>query len=92
MGRSKREAACGNAIWPSSVYYIVANEDIKTIEFYWRPGCPFCSRLDAGLKKTKIPVNKRNIWESKKDAATVLVNPSIKQIEAALAEHAPHLL
>jgi len=89
----------------------VANEDIKTIEFYWRPGCPFCSRLDAGLKKTKIPVNKRNIWESKKDAATVrsiadgnetvptvvigpvgLVNPSVKQIEAALAEHAPHLL
>ncbi len=88
-----------------------SSEDIKAIEFYWRPGCPFCANLTAGLKAAKIPVNKRNIWDSPKDAATVrsiangnetvptvvigpvgLVNPTVKQVQEAMAEHTPHLL
>ena len=42
-----------------------------TIDFYWRPGCPFCMNLESKLKKLDLPLNKVNIWESKKAAATV---------------------
>ena len=43
----------------------------KTIDFYWRPGCPFCMNLERGLSKHNIPLNKKNIWDSQADAATV---------------------
>ena len=84
---------------------------IEAIEYFWRPGCPFCARLGSGLKAANIPMNERNIWENPEDAEIVrsiadgnetvptviigpvgLVNPSVKQVQAALAEHAPHLL
>ena len=84
---------------------------LQAIEYFWRPGCPFCARLTSGLESAGIPVNARNIWENPDDAAVVrsiadgnetvptviigpvgLVNPSVKQVEAALADHAPHLL
>lgn len=87
-----------------------SGKQITAIEYYWRPGCPFCEGLNKKLKAAKIPVNKHNIWDSPKAAAKVrsiangnetvptvvigptsLVNPSIKQVQAALAEHAPHL-
>lgn len=87
-----------------------SGDEITAIDLYWRPGCPFCARLTAGLKKTNIPINKHNIWDNPDDAAVVrsiangnetvptvvigsvgLVNPSVKQIKAAMSEHAPHL-
>lgn len=43
----------------------------NTIEFYWRPGCPFCANLERKLNKLNVPLDKKNIWESKADAATV---------------------
>lgn len=43
----------------------------KTIDFYWRPGCPFCMSLERGLAKKNIPLNKKNIWDSEDAAATV---------------------
>jgi len=84
---------------------------LQAVEYYWRPGWPFCARLSSGLESAGIPVNEHNIWESPAAAETVrsvadgnetvptvivgpvgLVNPSVRQVQAALQEHAPHLL
>jgi len=45
--------------------------DITAIEFYWRPGCPFCMRLESKLNSEGIPLDKRNIWEDRKAAEFV---------------------
>ena len=47
------------------------NPDSTTIDFYWRPGCPFCMNLESKLNKLDLPLNKKNIWDSKADAETV---------------------
>lgn len=36
---------------------------VDAVDFYWRPGCPFCAMLERDLNEAKIPVSKRNIWE-----------------------------
>ena len=41
------------------------------IEFYWRPGCPFCMMLERGLGKANVTLDKRNIWEDPDAAAFV---------------------
>ncbi|MGH3758956.1 glutaredoxin domain-containing protein [Actinophytocola sp.] len=38
---------------------------------YWRPGCPYCSRLLGDLGRTGLPIRKVNIWEDPAAAATV---------------------
>ena len=43
----------------------------KQIDFYWRPGCGFCSRLTRGLDKLGLERVEHNIWDSKADAAIV---------------------
>jgi mycoredoxin len=42
-----------------------------TIDFYWRPGCPFCTSLERGLDKMMIPLNKLNIWDDAAHATAV---------------------
>jgi mycoredoxin len=42
-----------------------------SIDFYWRPGCPFCMSLERSLGKMKIPLDKKNIWDSQEHAAAV---------------------
>jgi glutaredoxin-like protein len=42
-----------------------------TVEFYWRPGCPFCMMLQADLDGTGLPVRAVNIWEDPEGAARV---------------------
>jgi glutaredoxin-like protein len=42
-----------------------------TVEFYWRPGCPFCMMLRADLDETGLPVRAVNIWEDSEGAARV---------------------
>ncbi len=49
----------------------MADSKKEGVVFYWRPGCPFCKALEFGLKRQKIPVEKRNIWENPEYAATV---------------------
>jgi glutaredoxin len=39
--------------------------------FYWRPGCPFCSRLRGDLRRVGLPVREINIWEEPAAAAIV---------------------
>jgi mycoredoxin len=41
------------------------------VEFYWRPGCGFCSALRSGLAKTDLTVQEVNIWEDPEAAARV---------------------
>lgn len=36
---------------------------IEAIDFYWRPGCPFCMQLESNLDKAGIPLAKKNIWD-----------------------------
>ena len=41
----------------------------ETIEYYWRPGCPFCMALDRSLGKYDLPMARHNIWDDP-DAAS----------------------
>lgn len=44
---------------------------IDAVEFYWRPGCPFCAMLERDLAVAGIPTTKRNIWDDPSAAAFV---------------------
>ncbi|MEM8924894.1 MAG: glutaredoxin domain-containing protein [Actinomycetota bacterium] len=46
-------------------------ERIEAIELYWRPGCPFCMRLEHAIDTANIPTTKRNIWDDPDAAAFV---------------------
>jgi mycoredoxin len=46
------------------------NED-PPVDFYWRPGCPFCSMLERALAARAVPLRKHNIWEDPEAAAVV---------------------
>ncbi len=41
------------------------------VEFFWRPGCPFCMLLERSLDQEGVTLAKRNIWEDPDAAATV---------------------
>lgn len=41
------------------------------VDFYWRPGCPFCIRLRRQLARTDIPIREINIWQEPEAAARV---------------------
>lgn len=43
----------------------------EQIDFYWRPGCPFCMGLERDLTNAKVPFAKLNIWEDADHAAFV---------------------
>jgi mycoredoxin len=43
----------------------------RDVEFYWRPGCFFCSSLERSLAEHGVNLTKRNIWEDPADAAFV---------------------
>jgi mycoredoxin len=43
----------------------------SSITVYWRPGCPFCYRLTAGLDDAGVAYDKVNIWDD--DAAAAIV-------------------
>ena len=47
------------------------SEDITGVEFYWRPGCPFCVGLERKLNKAGVALNKHNIWDDPAHAAYV---------------------
>ncbi|SFQ72785.1 Glutaredoxin [Amycolatopsis arida] len=46
-------------------------EQPTVIEFYWRPGCPFCAALRRPLRRSGLPVREINIWTSPSAAAGV---------------------
>lgn len=42
-----------------------------TATVYWRPGCPYCEDLMAGLDRDDARITYRNIWEDPAAAKTV---------------------
>lgn len=46
-------------------------DTVDAVDFYWRPGCPFCARLERNLDQAEIPIAKINIWEDPEAAAFV---------------------
>lgn len=42
-----------------------------SIDFYWRPGCPFCMNLERKLANLELPLQKKNIWDDPAHAAAV---------------------
>ncbi len=48
---------------------MTAQQQVGTV--YWRPGCPYCSRLLGDLDRIGLPIHKVNIWEDASAAATV---------------------
>ncbi|MFU8839569.1 MAG: glutaredoxin family protein [Nitriliruptoraceae bacterium] len=42
-----------------------------TVVVYWRPGCPWCSRLLRWIDGAAVPVELRNIWDEPDAAAEV---------------------
>ncbi|ASU84255.1 NrdH-redoxin [Nocardiopsis gilva YIM 90087] len=49
----------------------MAETHTETIDFYWRPGCPFCIALRRRLRKERLPLREINIWEDGAAAARV---------------------
>lgn len=45
--------------------------DSAQVTVYWRPGCPFCSMLRAGLRRHDVQFHEVNIWEDPDGAAFV---------------------
>ena len=45
--------------------------DHGDVTVYWRPGCPYCSRLRHDLHRLGLPVTEVNIWEHPTAAAIV---------------------
>ena len=43
----------------------------NVVDFYWRPGCPFCMNLERKLNGLNVPLTKHNIWDKPEAAAAV---------------------
>ncbi len=43
----------------------------QALEFFWRPGCPFCMMLERDLDQAGIAVTRRNIWDEPEAAEIV---------------------
>lgn len=43
----------------------------SAVDFYWRPGCGFCSRLERKLADRNVTLRKHNIWDDPAHAAVV---------------------
>lgn len=41
------------------------------VHYYWRRGCPFCTRLRRGLDRVGVATVDHDIWADPADAATV---------------------
>jgi glutaredoxin-like protein len=47
------------------------DEPSLQVDFYWRPGCGFCSQLHRQLTHYEIELTMHNIWEDGEAAAFV---------------------
>lgn len=48
-----------------------ADHSERFVEFYWRPGCPFCMTLKRSLDRAGIDTLAFNIWDDPVAAKTV---------------------
>ncbi len=49
----------------------IAMSEGITVDYYWRPGCPFCMMLRRGLDDAGVETVDHNIWEEP-DAAEIV--------------------
>jgi glutaredoxin len=49
----------------------MTEHDATVVEFYWRPGCPYCLALRGPLRRSGLPVREINIWDDPQAAARV---------------------
>lgn len=47
------------------------NSPEPIVEFFWRPGCPYSASLGRALRRKRVTVTKRNIWDDPEAAALV---------------------
>lgn len=48
-----------------------AADQSGSVVVYWRPGCPWCSRLLRWIDRSRLEVERRNIWDDPSAAAEV---------------------
>jgi glutaredoxin len=48
-----------------------ANATPNAVDVYWRPGCPYCSRLFRSFESAGVIVQLHNIWEDDEARAFV---------------------
>ncbi|WP_199432671.1 glutaredoxin domain-containing protein [Qaidamihabitans albus] len=49
----------------------MSDEATPSVTVYWRPGCPYCSRLLGDLDRIGLPIRKVDIWQDTGAAARV---------------------
>lgn len=49
----------------------ITGPDSAEVVVYWRPGCPFCSRLLRWIDRNQVAVERHDIWEDPEAAAAV---------------------
>ena len=64
---------------------LTENSEMKSVVFYWRPGCGFCMSLQNQLSAANIPLEFRNIWEEPDAASFVRANASGNEIVPTLS-------
>ena len=68
------DTATADTATPDTATADTATADTATadsIDFYWRPGCGFCSRLHRKLENEGVSLTLHNIWEDPEAAAVV---------------------
>lgn len=70
-----------------------------SVVVYWRPGCPWCTRLLRWVDRAELPVERRNIWDEPDAAEAVRAItggdetvPTVTVGEVALVNPSPKLL
>jgi len=43
----------------------------RAVDFYWRPGCPYCFLLERRLRRRGVSLRKYDIWQDDKARALV---------------------
>jgi mycoredoxin len=73
--------------------------DDASVVVFWRPGCPWCSRLLAWVDRAELPVERRNIWDEPEAAEAVRAItggdetvPTVTVGEVALVNPSPKVL
>jgi glutaredoxin-like protein len=65
----------GNIAAAPNVRFFMSSSDgdpaSVQIDFYWRPGCPFCMTLERSLERLGVPITKHNIWDDPAHAGFV---------------------
>ena len=61
------------------------------VTVYWRPGCPFCTRLRLAVRRQRATARWVNIWEDPQGRAWVAsVNAGNEVVPTVVIDGVPH--